>query len=636
MALSHRRYKSPHFADFISHQAFYGKFIMAHNDPLIGRTLRNEYTIESELGVGGMGAVYLARQKSLNRVVAIKVMNPHIAREAGFSERFTREAQTSARLEHPNIVPIYDYGQEDGYVYLVMRLLNGGSLTEWLSARNQLPSLPDVIRLIRPIASALDYAHNKSVIHRDMKPSNIMFDENNTPYIVDFGIAKLMTANTGITGTGMTIGTPNFMPPEQWRGDPITPSADQYALAVIVYNILTGKMPFEGDTPFVLMHKHMNEYPTPPHEYRADLPAHISGVLLRALAKNSQARFASCSAFVTALETAESADEGVATNVYPMSPTPAKISSQGKNPVPTGNRRTLIPLVGGVVVVFLIGLVIILSGGGLSPTTQTTPTAPSVVILPTDTPLPNTPTDTPTVDVLTAIAYIDETNTAQAPLLQTAQAFSPTPDLTTTIEAIMANRTATQAIIVSIATNNAQKEVDQAQTATQQAVSNIAQQAQIDQIATQAELDRIATQLSVDATATATQWTPTPTPTPTATTADITILGLVALPANSSLKLREYPNLTAEVLRSLPSGAMLMVTHRNRYADWLYVSYQSPEGWVMLGWVSAIFMDVTDSNQQPIVVRDVLPLLSDDTAGYISGIEPTATNTRYPTYTPVP
>ncbi|HRF95102.1 MAG TPA: serine/threonine-protein kinase, partial [Aggregatilineales bacterium] len=283
---------------------------MTNNDPLIGKIFRGEYVIESELGVGGMGAVYKASQQSLNRVVAIKVMNIQLARQTGFAERFAREAQTSALLEHPNIIPIYDYGQQDGYVYLVMRLLTGHSLAERLSAQlesdHPLPNLSEVTHLIKQIASALDYAHAKGVIHRDIKPSNIMFDETGRPYLVDFGIAKLLSANSGLTGTGVAMGTPNFMPPEQWRSDPVTPATDQYALGVIVYNILTGKLPFEGDTPFALMHKHLHEYPTPPHQQRAELPEKVSPILMRAMAKDPHERYATCTDFADALVSAES------------------------------------------------------------------------------------------------------------------------------------------------------------------------------------------------------------------------------------------------------------------------------------------------------------------------------------------
>lgn len=626
---------------------------MTNHDPLIGKTLRGEYVIEAILGEGGMGAVYRARQKSLDRIVAVKIMHPYIAKEKGFIDRFNREAQTSARLEHPNIVPIYDYGQEDGYVYLVMRLLTGGTLSERLSADKRLPSLAEVARIVKQIAGALDYAHHKGVIHRDMKPSNIMFDENGTPYLVDFGIAKLVSSNSGLTHTGVAMGTPNFMPPEQWRGgDAITASVDQYALGVIVYNTLTGKLPFEGDTPAVLMYKHLNEYPTPLTQYRADLPPSVMNILLQALAKDAQARFNSCSQFANALESvAQGGEYGAQTNVL-MSSTPpqrGRTPTSPKTPYSTQpqNRRGMIIGAVGIVALLLIGgLLALLSGGGDDTANQSaTSTVGSVVILITDTPSPTTelsPTDTlsptpsltstetPTPDVLTAIAYIDETNTAQAPLNLTAtaqaQQVTPTTDFTATIDAIMANRTATQQIAESIATNLAQKATDQAitdLTATQNAVSNIAQQSNADQLATQAALDRIATEIALDQTATATLWTLTPSITPTVTltytptytpsptaTATFTptaippdaILGRVNV--RGGLNLRRDPDSTAEILFLIPENTVLIITARNSNSEWVYGSLPTEAG-LIYGWVFAQYVTITDAVGNPVNLSDV-------------------------------
>ncbi len=653
---------------------------MTNHDPLIGKTLRGEYVIEAILGEGGMGAVYRARQISLDRIVAVKIMHPYIAKEKGFIDRFNREAQTSAKLEHPNIVPIYDYGQEDGYVYLVMRLLTGGSLSDRLSADTRLPNLADVVHIVKQIAGALDYAHNKGVIHRDMKPSNIMFDDNGTPYLVDFGIAKLVTANTGLTGTGMAIGTPNFMPPEQWRGDTITASADQYALGVIVYNLLTGKLPFEGDTPFVLMHKHLNEYPTPLSQYRADLPPSLMNILLQALAKDATARFNSCSQFAHTLDSvAVGGEYGAQTNFFvatnpATSPTPVQprpIATPPNMPAPAQNRRGIIIGVVGMIALLLIGgLLALLSGGGDEDIAEpsATSTDRSVVILITDTASPTaelsptdtlsptpsaTSTETSTPDVLTAIAYIDETNTAQAPLNQTAtslaQLVTPTTDFTATIDAIMANRTATQQIAESIATNLAQKATDQAVTdltATQNAVSNIAQQSNADLLATQAALDRIATQIALDQTATATLWTLTPTATrtryPTFTPIVSPTVGAVEIGArvnsNGGLNLRQYPNLQADVLAYLPDGADIILTWRNRNADWVYVRYQFSSDTTYYGWVSINFVDTHDDD---VFIRDVLPVLSEETSGYLSATDaytatPAPTRIHLPTFTPRP
>jgi serine/threonine protein kinase/formylglycine-generating enzyme required for sulfatase activity len=272
---------------------------------LAGQTL-GQYELRDLLGEGGMGAVYRAYQRNLNREVAIKVLPASLAAQSGYMERFTREAQTSAALEHPNIVPVHDYGTQGGISYVVMRLLTGGTLAERLThsveAGRPLPSLMEIAQITKQLASALDYAHSHGVIHRDIKANNIMFDKQGTPFIVDFGIAKLVNATTALTGTGVAMGTPSYMAPEQWAGGDIGPASDQYALAVLVYAMLTGKMPFEADSPYQLMHKHMFEQPTPLMNYRADLPEAVQAVFNKAFAKFPTERYANTSEFARALE----------------------------------------------------------------------------------------------------------------------------------------------------------------------------------------------------------------------------------------------------------------------------------------------------------------------------------------------
>ncbi|HLV33785.1 MAG TPA: protein kinase, partial [Spirillospora sp.] len=261
---------------------------------LTGRSL-GQYELRELLGAGGMGAVYRGYQRNLRRDVAVKVLYTSLSQQSEHEERFTREAHTAAALEHAHIVPVYDYGTERGLSYVVMRLLTGGSLAERIEYSNTtgrpLPSLSEVVRITSDLASALDYAHAQGVIHRDIKDKNIMFDNQGTVFLVDFGIAKLLGTVSGLTNTGATVGTPWYMAPEQWRGDPITPAVDQYALAVTVYTMLTGKMPFEAETPYQLMHKHLNELPIPLDNWREDLPPAINDVLQRALEKEPDARY---------------------------------------------------------------------------------------------------------------------------------------------------------------------------------------------------------------------------------------------------------------------------------------------------------------------------------------------------------
>lgn len=269
---------------------------------LTGQTL-GQYELRELLGTGGMGAVYRGYQRTLRRDVAVKVLYTTLAMQTEYGERFVREAQTAAALEHAHIVPIYDYGTERGLSYVVMRLLTGGSLAERIEYSNEsgrpLPSLGEVVTITTHLASALDYAHSQGVIHRDIKDKNVMFDNQGTVFLVDFGIAKLMSASgaSGLTHTGATVGTPWYMAPEQWRGDPVTPAVDQYALGVTVYVMLTGKMPFEAETPYQLMHKHLNEPIIPLGNWREDLPPDIGAVLTRALHKDPGERYPRVSDF---------------------------------------------------------------------------------------------------------------------------------------------------------------------------------------------------------------------------------------------------------------------------------------------------------------------------------------------------
>ncbi|NWG18192.1 MAG: protein kinase, partial [Chloroflexi bacterium] len=316
-------------------------------DSLAGQKL-GQYELRHMLGAGGMGAVYRAYQPSLRREVAVKILPPALAADAGYLERFTREAQTAAALEHAHIVPVYDYGASGGLSYVVMRLLTGGSLAERINNRLKsgkgLASLAEVADVIRALASALDYAHSKGVIHRDIKANNVMFDDQGSPFLVDFGIAKLTGATNALTGTGVAMGTPSYMAPEQWRGESVTPATDQYALGVLTYTMLTGRLPFEANTPFALMHKHLNEEPTPLAMWRADLPDTIKPVLDRAMAKTARERFPSTRDFAAAFEQAIRGQEGMPTGFFttplPTRPAPA--------PAPLGDAPTVTPAPGAV------------------------------------------------------------------------------------------------------------------------------------------------------------------------------------------------------------------------------------------------------------------------------------------------
>jgi WD40 repeat protein/predicted Ser/Thr protein kinase len=301
---------------------------------LAGHTL-GQYELRELLGAGGMGAVYRGYQPALERAVAIKVISPELLTQPDYIERFYREARIAAALEHAHIVPVYDYGVQGDISYVVMRLLTGGTLTERLAqpgdAGQVLPSLSETAAMLQQLASALDYAHSQNVIHRDIKPSNVMFDSRGDAYLVDFGIAKLLEATRAITTSGVVMGTPLFMPPEQWRAEEVTPASDQYALGVMTYVLITGRVPFEADTPHGLMYKHLTEPPAPPQMYRPDLPKTVTQVLERALAKKGADRFPTVTAYAQAFEKAIQGYSGEPTNFFtapvrrtklPMSPPP--------------------------------------------------------------------------------------------------------------------------------------------------------------------------------------------------------------------------------------------------------------------------------------------------------------------------
>jgi serine/threonine-protein kinase len=314
---------------------------------LVGQRF-DQYEVLEKLGQGGMGAVYRAYQAPLRRDVAIKVLPPIFASQREYIERFTREAQTAAALEHAHIVPVYDYGTIGSLSYVVMRLLTGGSLAERMAHQvresDGLPSLGEITDLLKQLAGALDYAHSRGVVHRDIKPNNVMFDDQGSAFLVDFGIAKLTNSTTQLTSTGMAMGTPSYMAPEQWRGDSVTPATDQYALGVMIYTIITGRLPFEAPTPYALMHKHLNEEPTPPQTWRANLPEAVRAVLNKAMAKNGRDRYPSVRAFAAAFEEACRGVDSEPTGFFtaPLPSRPA-LSPQRVTPAPAPPPRTPTP-----------------------------------------------------------------------------------------------------------------------------------------------------------------------------------------------------------------------------------------------------------------------------------------------------
>lgn len=271
------------------------------NDISVGTTVSG-YRILEEVGQGGMATVYRAHQISMNRDVAIKVLPSRLLNEPVSLERFKQEASIVARLEHRAIVPVHDYGEYEGIPYLVMRYMDGGSVDDLLS--NGPVSPEKTLQIVQQIAPALDYAHREGVLHRDLKPSNILLDSNGDAYLTDFGIARILGSNPKpITTTGV-VGTPSYMSPEQAQGHALDGRSDVYALGVVVFEMLAGVRPFEGETPYTVAVKHVTEAPPSACKINPKLPGAIEPVLFKALAKDRKARYQTAMELAAALETA--------------------------------------------------------------------------------------------------------------------------------------------------------------------------------------------------------------------------------------------------------------------------------------------------------------------------------------------
>lgn len=262
----------------------------------------DEFELVNLLGEGGMSAVYRAYQEELDRYVAIKILSDKLANDPDYLERFRQEARMAASLEHSQIVPVYDFGIYQEMSFVVMRLLNH-TLTDRLSTESSM-SLNDLIMMMEQLAGALDYAHSRGIIHRDVKPSNIMFDESAAAYLVDFGIAKATQAETGLTAEHMVLGTPSYMSPEQWRGDSVSAASDQYSFAIVMFQALTGQLPFKADSPSQLMYKHLNDTPPLANIFNPSLSSNVATVLSRAMDKNASRRYPLMSNFSNALKQA--------------------------------------------------------------------------------------------------------------------------------------------------------------------------------------------------------------------------------------------------------------------------------------------------------------------------------------------
>jgi serine/threonine protein kinase len=310
------------------------------------RIVAGEYRIERMLGRGGMGMVFLAQDLTLEREVAIKVLPPDFSSDPQVIKRFQQEAKTAAKLDHPNIIPIYRVESAEGLNFFVMKFISGTSLEDVLESKQPL-SYDYIQRILSEAARALGHAHSRKVVHRDVKPANIMFDHDGRVMLTDFGISKALQSAGGLTGTGMIVGTPHYMAPEQAKGQPVDGRADQYSLGIVGYRLLSGTLPFSGDSVHTILYKHIFEPAPSVAALRPGIPRNLTDAIQRALAKEPADRFPTMEAFADAVR--GSAAAGTADATTPL-PAPAAIPATVRTPRRSGVPRTALAVAALVLV----------------------------------------------------------------------------------------------------------------------------------------------------------------------------------------------------------------------------------------------------------------------------------------------
>jgi serine/threonine-protein kinase len=430
---------------------------------LVGSTIGN-YEVTGLLGRGGMATVYRARQESMGRDVAIKIV-PNGGDESRMAlQRFEREVQLIAQLQHPRILPVYDFGQTGDFTYLVMRLVETGTLADRLEEGPL--DIDQAIQVLDQLAGALDYAHQQGIVHRDLKPANVFLDQAGNVYLADFGLAKLLErVDTQLTATGYVLGTPAYMSPEQITDQPIDRRVDVYALGLILFEMLTGRQVFSGSTPASVIFKHVSDPPPLPSSLANHLTPQIDTVVLKALEKAPEDRYQTAGELATAFKAAIYSESqsafsvGTFPDILPGPPAPESMTQPIPSPVPQATSANKRWLIGGGLAVLTVGglatiLVLVFAGiflvrnlfpdaaaveptgaaqlaAPMSPTETAEPTATEAakepVSLPTSTPLAATPTrvaPTPTMTPTTVPQAATPTKPATA---------TPTPEPTPTV-----------------------------------------------------------------------------------------------------------------------------------------------------------------------------------------------------------
>ncbi len=376
-----------------------------------------QYQILRELGRGGMAIVYEAQQPSLGRSVAIKVLPAEFTFDKTFVQRFQHEARAAARLNHPNIVAIYDVGEQNGVYYIVMQKLEGESLHSLIQRAGRLP-LPRVAHIIGQVAAALDYAHAQNLVHRDIKPANIIVGQGDHATVMDFGIAKAL-AGAQLTQSGVMMGTPAYMSPEQASGKPVEPASDVYSLGLVLYQMLAGRVPFQADSTPALLYKQVHESPPPLRSFAPETPPSVEAVVARALAKDSAQRFRSAGEMARALQEAMTGRA--------VTPSP--------RPQPKSNRALLWGGLAAGLIVALVLILLLARGGTPTPSTPTPVTSklagqsqPSEPAAPVQSTLQSTTPPTTAAPATAASASSLPDTPTSTPLPTEAPTSIPTPE----------------------------------------------------------------------------------------------------------------------------------------------------------------------------------------------------------------
>ena len=328
-----------------------------------GSVLADRYRVEARIGAGGMAEVFRGFDPVLGRTVAIKVLLPQFARDAGFVARFRREAQAAARLNIPSIVGVYDTGADGDTQYIVMEFVEGRTLAEFLAGGRR-PTPIQAVELTQKIAAALGAAHEQGIVHRDIKPANVMVTRDGQVKVMDFGIARIRTDITA-PQTSSVIGTPTYLSPEQAQGQAVDARSDLYSLGCVLYELLAGSPPFTGDTPVAIAYKQVNETPIPPSERNADVPPRLDAVVMKCLAKNPANRYQSAGELSADLERVKQGQEVEATPLMPSAGEATQVIARPQAtqvmppPEPEGSSRKV--WLGVLIGVLVVGLLL---GGG--------------------------------------------------------------------------------------------------------------------------------------------------------------------------------------------------------------------------------------------------------------------------------